>query len=588
MATGTGRTALEFILRLNDQLTGPMGRVTRSVLGRARAMAAGVNRSMRTIRSGFMVATAGAVGIVGALVPAIAHIRAMGQVRSLGVAADAMAALHKESLRFSNQWGGSSTEIIRSAYDIQSAIAGLKGDELARFTGAANLAAKATMATSQEVTSFFGLMFNVFERQADAMGRARWVDMLTGQMAQTVKMFRTKGPLISAAFTGIGASAKIMGVSMAEQFAVMGTLQGAMPGAEAGTKYRSFLFGLAKAQKAFGISFEDSTGRLLSMPAILDKIRPKLAGLGPTAVTATLMKAFGRKEAVAVVTLLLDQTDKLRRSIETINRIRGLGPALEMAAEMVDPWMRIVSGAYNLSVVVGMQLLPVINPLIEGMAHGTRVLQDWAGRFPNLTKMIGVAALGLAGMALAGGLAMIAFGLLTLVLLPLQLLLAVLFSPVGLAIVAVIGVVLLLMKLWERLTIIGEALGAMAGKFALVLVESGKAFMRTWDKAITWIADKMRWLRDMVLGFLGPGTLLGGLLESIGIDVSGFAPAGGAASLTRLPRAEPLAGETRQAISNAANTDNSRRVSIGQVTITPKEEMGPEYLWRTLVSEGMA
>jgi len=70
------------------------------------------------------------------------------------------------ALDFAQQYGGNATDIVRSSYDIQSAIAGLRGDELARFTASANLAAKATKASAAEVTSFYGTMFGIFEKDA--------------------------------------------------------------------------------------------------------------------------------------------------------------------------------------------------------------------------------------------------------------------------------------------------------------------------------------------------------------------------------------------------------------------------------------
>jgi len=43
-----------------------------------------------------------------------------------------------------------------------AAIGGLTGDDLSRFTTAANVTAKATKASAAEVTGFFGTMFGIF------------------------------------------------------------------------------------------------------------------------------------------------------------------------------------------------------------------------------------------------------------------------------------------------------------------------------------------------------------------------------------------------------------------------------------------
>lgn len=95
----------------------------------------------------------------------------------------------------------------------------------------------------------------------------------------------------------------------------------------------------------------------------------------------------------------------------------------------------------------------------------------------------------------------------------------------------------------------------------------------------------------MISFLTAPLDLLRSFASFIGIDVGFTAPGGEnqeTTSLTRLPAAEPLSREARQALGNISNTDNSRRVQIGQLTIIPKEEVGPDYLGRVLASEALS
>ncbi|MFR9705034.1 phage tail tape measure protein, partial [Aeromonas sanarellii] len=87
---------------------------------------------------------AGGLAVQAALGPAIEMDRALSEVASLDVQKDVLDALGREALKLSVQYGNSATEIVRSSYDIQSAIAGLEGNELPAFTRASTVLAKAT------------------------------------------------------------------------------------------------------------------------------------------------------------------------------------------------------------------------------------------------------------------------------------------------------------------------------------------------------------------------------------------------------------------------------------------------------------
>ncbi|OBU16360.1 hypothetical protein AYY19_04160 [Photobacterium aquimaris] len=130
MSSGLDKLMLQ--IGLIDKVTKPLKGIKGSV-----------EKLGESTKSGFQNMAGGALSIVGAglavqsaLMPAIEMDRRMGELSSLGTTETAMAKLKKTALGFAVEYGKSATEFVEASYDIQSAIGGLKGDELANFTKA--------------------------------------------------------------------------------------------------------------------------------------------------------------------------------------------------------------------------------------------------------------------------------------------------------------------------------------------------------------------------------------------------------------------------------------------------------------------
>ncbi|MBX9756567.1 MAG: phage tail tape measure protein, partial [Pseudomonadaceae bacterium] len=383
--TAAATSHLDFILRLVDQVTAPAAKVSKQLMDVAEVG-----------KTGFVQMGAGVAGVVGtayalqeAMAPALDQQRALGEVKSLGVAEEALDELNRKSLEFSVAYGENAQAFVRSAYDIQSAIAGLTGSQLSAFTNASNVLAKATKADAATVTSYVGTMYGIFKNQADAMGKAEWVENLAGQTALAVQMFKTTGQQMSDAFTAVGANATSAGIGLSEQVAILGTLQATMGGAEAGTKYKSFLAGVGAAQDKLGLSFTDSQGRMLPMLDILDKLKGKFGDTLTVAESDELKKAFGSDEAVGLIKLLMADTAGLAGNMEQLGKVKGMEQAEKMAQAMVDPWERFGSAVESVRIAFGQALLPVLNPLMERLAGGAATLQRWVVMFPNIARWLG-------------------------------------------------------------------------------------------------------------------------------------------------------------------------------------------------------
>ena len=398
---------LMFSISLLDQVTGPAGKIQKTL-----------DTVSQSAKSAFSDIGAGALSMAGAgiamqqmLMPAIELDRAMGEVASLGVQQDALNDLADTALNFSTSYGKSAAEFVSSAYDIQSAIAGLSGRELSAFTEASGVLAAATKADTATVTNYMGTMYGIFSDTADKMGKAEWVEQVAGMTASAVQMFKTNGNEMSSAFGALGASATSMGIDMAEQMAILGTMQATMSGSEAATKYKAFLGGVGKAQDALGMSFTDSQGNLLGMMDIMGQLQNRYGDSLTLAESDELAKAFGSQEAVALVKMLMTQTDALGGSIDRLGHTKGMEQAMVMADAMVDPWEQLSAGINAVRIGFGSALLPVVNPLVSKMADGASVLTQWTRTFPNITRWIGYGVLTITAMTAALGAMTLASGI---------------------------------------------------------------------------------------------------------------------------------------------------------------------------------
>ena len=199
----TTHDKLMMFVGLTDQVTKPLRGISNQM---QQTMDVG-RQGMSNIVSGGAGLVASGLAIQNALMPAIEMDRKMGEVASLGVTDDALKQLQNTALEFSVEYGKSATDFVAASYDIQSAIAGLDGNELSQFTKASGVLAAATKADTGTITNYMGTMYGIFKNQANEMGKGEWVEQVAGMTASAVQMFKTTGSEMSRAFTSIGAEA---------------------------------------------------------------------------------------------------------------------------------------------------------------------------------------------------------------------------------------------------------------------------------------------------------------------------------------------------------------------------------------------
>ncbi|CAB5682864.1 phage tail tape measure protein, TP901 family, core region [Aeromonas hydrophila] len=522
---------------LVDQVTKPLAGINAQMDKVSKAGRQGWS----SMAMGATTVAAGGMAIQSALGPAIEMDRALGEVASLDVKKDVLGALGREALALSVKYGESATEIVRSSYDIQSAIAGLEGNELPAFTRASTTLAKATKADTATITNYMGTMYGIFEQQAKMMGKANWVEDLAGKTATAVQMFKTTGKGMADAFGAIGANATAAGVSMDEQFAVLGMLQATMSGGEAGTKFKAFLAGVGGAQKALGLQFTDAAGNMLPVLTVLDKLKARYGETLSVAEGDELKKAFGSDEAVSMIKLLMTNTKGLATNINALANTHGMGKAELMAAAMTDQWQRVEQAWFAIRAAAFGVVLPAINAVVGAFADGANDVLRWTHLFPNLTKLISYAALAIVGLSMVTGTWMLVAGIAKLatlglgiawsiIIAPLNLLKAGLVSfraimlavniamyanPIGLivaGIVLLIGAVAAVIYYWDDLkqTLadwgVFEAMtamvdGAAAGWASFMQLLADLSPFQLIGKAVDWLIDKLNMIPGVNIEF---------------------------------------------------------------------------------------
>jgi len=375
---------LMMTIGLTDNVSGEIGGIIKTL----DKLKAGAKSAFADITKGF--GTIAAVGAVttATLFPAGDVYAALGEVKSLGVGAAGLTSLRHESASFAAQWGNDSGAFIRSAYDIQSSIAGLSETELPRATRTAGILAKATKSSVADMTSFFGSMYGIFKTQADDIGKSEWLEQLAGKTAAAVQLFKTTGPAMQQAFESLGQGATNAGVSLDNQLAILGTLQSTMAAGNAGTSFNAFIRGLSNgAGDKLGLNFANENGQMLSTIQILEKIKNKYSDLSTLAAKGDLQKAFG-DEGLKFVDALITKQGVIKKNIADIAKQQSIDKAIEMAEAMTAPWERIIFGSKALVASVGFDSLSDAIPILNNVADAIGTAIKWSQKYKNVNDLI--------------------------------------------------------------------------------------------------------------------------------------------------------------------------------------------------------
>ncbi|ECF4215189.1 phage tail tape measure protein [Salmonella enterica subsp. enterica serovar Mbandaka] len=396
---------LDFTLSLIDKLSRPLKQAQSSVTGFAEKSKA----AFMQIGGGVLALAGTGMAIRGALSPAIEMYDALNDAASKGIDDQALKAVQRDALRFSTTYGASAVEFVQSTESINSAIAGLTGNELPKVTKVANTLAFALKSTAAETAEFMGQMFGNFSADAERLGRVQFAEQLAGKMVYMRKTFGTEMATIKDLMEGARGVGTNYGVGLDEQLAVLGQLNRTL-GTEASSAYEGFMTGAVEGAKKLGLSFTDATGKMLSMPEMLIKLQGKYGKSleGNLKAQAELDAAFG--DSSAVVKHLYGNVALLQRNITELGGSDGLKRTQEMASKLVKPWDRFVQILKAIQTVIGLTLIPVLYPVLNRLADMGQTFARWMQLFPNIARVIGYAAMALLGFAAVGAVANIVMG----------------------------------------------------------------------------------------------------------------------------------------------------------------------------------
>jgi TP901 family phage tail tape measure protein len=401
---------LDFTLSLIDKLTRPLKQVQSSVTGFAEKSKAAFTQ----IGGGALALAGTGMAIKGALSPAIEMYDVLNDAAAKGIDDQALKAVQRDALRFSMTYGASAVEFVQSTESINTAIAGLTGNELPKVTKVANTLAFALKSTSADTAEFMGQMYGNFSAEAARLGKVQFAEQLAGKMVYMRKVFGTEMGVIKDLMEGARGVGTNYGVGLDEQLAVLGQLNRTL-GTEASSAYEGFMTGAIEGGKKLGLSFTDATGKMLSMPEMLIKLQGKYGKSleGNLKAQAELDAAFG--DSSAVVKHLYGNVALLQRNITELGGSDGLKRTQEMAGKLVKPWDRFVQILKSIQTVIGLTLIPVLYPVLNRLADMGQTFARWMQLFPNIARVIGYAAMALLGFAAAGAVANIVLGVSTLI-----------------------------------------------------------------------------------------------------------------------------------------------------------------------------
>ena len=305
---------------LDRKMRGASGRMDQARVA-ADALAARQAKSAQNLekfsRASLVAQSAGGLGrsALHALTAPVQGYRgvaaARGDLQSLGLDPAAAKAIADRGRDVSLRIPGVSAEgFTLAAYDIQSGIEGLSTEGLAGLTEASAVTARATKGEVTDMTGLMATLHSVFKDALhEGMSDSEFGWAAAGQLSEAVRQFKTTGPRMQQAIQSAGSKLALSGVSMAEQFAALGLLQGKMEPGKAGTALDAFARTAANAEGKLAdsgrsVRLLDEGNNLLPLTQAMANLRQAFGEDLTTKEQAELGKAFGSEEAAEAIAAL--------------------------------------------------------------------------------------------------------------------------------------------------------------------------------------------------------------------------------------------------------------------------------------------
>jgi TP901 family phage tail tape measure protein len=375
----------------------------------------GIKNQFAEQKASIVATGASMYGLIKTVGTANNVLKAQGEIASLGISTKGIDAITRSGHNLSMQYGQiTAPALIKASYDIKSGISSLSDSGVKDMTRMAAVTGVATKSSTEEMTKLYALGYGIFRE--DFSSDMDFGKKFSGAISGAVQAFRTDGSDLAQGISNIGASAKAMGVSLEEELSIIGLAKGAFNSAsEAGSGYRAFLSGTGKAQKALGLEFVDSNGKMLPMVQILDKIKKKYGDLELSEIDE-LKSAFGSDEAIKIITALLPKTKELKKAQADLRKSMdaGMAKSTKMAQDMQKGFAfeKIGNAMSYMSFTIGKSVAPAFDTLavgITGVANGIAWLDSAVPGLIPITAGLAGGIIGLATAVKLGSLAKLGF-----------------------------------------------------------------------------------------------------------------------------------------------------------------------------------
>jgi len=327
-----------------------------------------------------------------------------GQIASLGSSEQGISLLQKTAENSSKKYGEFNVDqILESSYDLKSGISSLNDEMLAEYQRVTTTLASATKGSMPSAVNMVTLGYGVFRSQFK--DDQEFLYKFTAGIGKTVQLYKTTGDDLALGLSNLGSTATSLKVPMQEQLAIIGTAKSAYGSAsEASTGYKSMLVGVGEAQKDLGLKFVDSSGKMLPITDILEKIEGKYGDLSKVADSDTLKKAFGSDEAVKFLKVMLANKKGLDGQKEINAEMQKGTELIDKMAMSMQRGRGIEIMGNNLSLLsgrIGKVFAPAVDLATNAIGWMADKLVLLIDRFPQISSAIGGVIIGVFGIALA-------------------------------------------------------------------------------------------------------------------------------------------------------------------------------------------
>jgi hypothetical protein len=307
----------------------------------------------------------------------------------------------------------------------------------------------------------------------------------------------------------------------------LGVLSATQQGSVAGTSFSEYSRNLLKAGEALNLDLFDDKGRAIPLVEQLDIFQERFGDLKVDSAQkmAAIEKAFGSKPAASALKGMLNSIEQVRENAGLLAQDTGMQTVNEMAQAIASPWDRISSSAKNLTISFGAALLPVIEPVVDGLASVLGYLALLADEHQFLTGIIGAAVVGFITLIAVYNAAKVAIGLYKLATLGLNIaqsasiaktyaLIAAHYAARGAMLLLSGALTVVRGAVWLfNAALLANPIGLIVGAVALLIAGVG-ALILYWDQAkaalmdiapinmlvngikkvVGWIAELAQWL----------------------------------------------------------------------------------------------